>query len=929
MKNKDVHGSSPDNVKRITDYFMRKPGGIQERSVVASSSRVVSSSMTANLLKREETITLRKSARLTSVHAKTDRATSTSSKRVRSPDTVLAQNRNPVTNGFRSKSRKRQRKFESDSDVDMSDSRVVYVRSPVRASVSNDVMDHDVVSVNELARSELVPTSQSDEVELCLVPPFMRDVDDVKRCVEQWRRQETPPRYPDVPEFDALNIQACRTDLLSSPLSSVPATPNSLLVPDDISAHSPCSAAIAPRIQTPPIPDHPSALTTVPLSPVPLDEGSKTAWLIEKIKAEALARVQRLEDSPPLRFNETLDSSSDEESSFDALIYPKRKSDSAISDTATYVAEPTSCESQRPESPTSRKLARLSSHTVSPLSRVTNIPPNAKHEKAAVRKSAKQPNPLDVLLSEKRRLQKAGVGAKAFEDAESALNIEETLFKELQVENQYGEDFPERWLGEDEAQKAGKDVLAFQSSSPNERRLLDVPLRPEDTVRIIGRDGERVAEILKHDHVHEDQVELVLHTSGLRLWLDHKSEFDRSYSHRREKLSFEYHGEQPMIGLLKAALDEQDDAQAIMLLDSGILSHADLSRSDSLVTFLCAQAFCWPPSVLTLPAFRTLVSIYSHVGTNAVPFSVGHLVHAFVNLGADPVILEKFGLSVNIQDNGMAINSDERTNIILRLIHLVTIAIQSRRVELADLPDIAIALLLAFLDPSASYEVRADITKSIDDVCKLGTTDMERQICQKVTLFVAALEAACKARVVSVFSNGSGSTRRIARWVAYLNLTNQSTLREDHYSDVPPLKDLLDVLEAGRIFEIHDNSDYITLGHYVQILGIALTDVELYNAAERQTCYKQEEAKLAQYGSPSKIKNKHKILLIHEALERLHARIQDTRALHLDRSRVKAAIKQLSLCLRYQYSDSAYNPGLGIGAPRKKTLHHFFSPKKA
>ena len=61
----------------------------------------------------------------------------------------------------------------------------------------------------------------------------------------------------------------------------------------------------------------------------------------------------------------------------------------------------------------------------------------------------------------------------------------------------------------------------------------------------------------------------------------------------------------------------------------------------------------------------------------------------------------------------------------------------------------------------------------------------------------------------------------------------------------------------------------MTLWHYIRILGIALTDVELYDAAERNVPDTSSEL------SPDKRKNKHKILLLHEALERLHAMIRE------------------------------------------------------
>ncbi len=76
-------------------------------------------------------------------------------------------------------------------------------------------------------------------------------------------------------------------------------------------------------------------------------------------------------------------------------------------------------------------------------------------------------------------------------------------------------------------------------------------------------------------------------------------------------------------------------------------------------------------------------------------------------------------------------------------------------------------------------------------------------------------------------------------------------------------------MQSSEVFQIHDGSDYMMLWHYVQILGIALTDVELYDAAERNVS--DNSAELL---SPDKHKNKHKILLIHETLEGIHAMIR-------------------------------------------------------
>ena len=159
----------------------------------------------------------------------------------------------------------------------------------------------------------------------------------------------------------------------------------------------------------------------------------------------------------------------------------------------------------------------------------------------------------------------------------------------------------------------------------------------------------------------------------------------------------------------------------------------------------------------------------------------------------------------------------------------------------------------------------------------------DKRIYEKAISFIFTLELPCRSHIVSIFNRGSGTSKRIAKWLSYSTLTNQVFQKKvcrivDYYSinptlyqnedDVPPLEGLLDVVESTNVFRIHDNTDYNELWHYVRLLSIALTDVELYNAAERRSVTQE------QYGSPVKQKNKNKIVYIHEALERLHGTIR-------------------------------------------------------
>lgn len=123
---------------------------------------------------------------------------------------------------------------------------------------------------------------------------------EVQKSVEKWRQQATPNAANELGNEDSLmrddNAPA------SSPLSAVPLTPRYVSSETDFDA-------LLPGLPTPPV----SANAPVRSPSITLDENLMTEHLLEKIKNDAFARAQRLEDSPPPQFNEFLDSSSDEE----------------------------------------------------------------------------------------------------------------------------------------------------------------------------------------------------------------------------------------------------------------------------------------------------------------------------------------------------------------------------------------------------------------------------------------------------------------------------------------------------------------------------------------------------------------------------------------------------------------------------------------
>ncbi|KAK7692726.1 hypothetical protein QCA50_004359 [Cerrena zonata] len=64
--------------------------------------------------------------------------------------------------------------------------------------------------------------------------------------------------------------------------------------------------------------------------------------------------------------------------------------------------------------------------------------------------------------------------------------------------------------------------------------------------------------------------------------------------------------------------------------------------------------------------------------------------------------------------------------------------------------------------------------------------------------------------------------------------------------------------------------------------------------------------------------------MVKRLLDLLHGKIVDTRAAHLDRSRAKAALQQLSFRIHYQRQAYLQRGSGGGGKPRRKNLESYF-----
>lgn len=102
------------------------------------------------------------------------------------------------------------------------------------------------------------------------------------------------------------------------------------------------------------------------------------------------------------------------------------------------------------------------------------------------------------------------------------------------------------------------------------------------------------------------------------------------------------------------------------------------------------------------------------------------------------------------------------------------------------------------------------------------------------------------------------------------------------YSNLPPLLSLIEPLSPAspldpkRIFEIHGKTDYEDIGFYVDVLSVALSDIDSYVLEERRMS--ALEARVVPEvqpspGNPTPEKAETSLELVRRVIESLHSRI--------------------------------------------------------
>ncbi|KAK0241695.1 hypothetical protein EDD85DRAFT_411137 [Armillaria nabsnona] len=781
---------------------------------------------------------------------------------------------------------KRKAKFDlDDSGTDsMANNTVVYVpRSSTRppTSISAHITPDDPPQTDRKrlrfsspdANTDVVPGSLSDEEEMTSEFLSQRDANIAKPDVNQWRHGTASP----VPLEDVV----ADSEDASSPM------------------FTPAESPSASRPATPPVfQQHTPPPTNISSASVAIESPTmaRTAKLIAAIKEQAWQKALSSPETSTLEFKEDLDSSSsDEDDVLPTQLFGKGKGKGKAI--------------QRDPSPSARPRRSLRSKVSPSSSRHDSIsPPRASKRtrtvparglvtlasKAPKRKSV---NPIEALLREKKRGENSGGGAAGLLRAEHAL-----ASGDVDAESSLA------------AENLALDAIRNQDHVLNRSStdLLDVgdlSFDRERGQRLLGeKRGKAVLGILEGDKRELENIRMQQKYLGVPLW----DEPNDTAMDSESGLHL-FNGEDtPALKLFGDAIAKQNTAQAALMLESGIFLDIDSQKNPSVIPYLCHLALCYHEGSLSFSAFSALINIWHMPDCRASGVSFGSMLSAIAHLGAKPSVMESVGW---VHPSEVASPPANKEETLYRMVAMVTMSARSGRLDTNEIPDIVMALLLIALDPSSSSEMLLDVVKAVDALCHAIapgddiSKSIESRICSKVAKHALYLTPINKAHMISFISAGTGRAQRIARNIAHCVLTGTESISPDMYSDLPPLMDIVDVVSTSDVFNVYDETDYVDMGFWTELLAVVLSNIDGYVA--------QEMKNSPPIGSPSKSDKTYTVLqCVRNAIEDVHSRITDTRAAHLDRTRTKLSLKKLSLRLAYQYKSAT--------DVRNKQIHQYF-----
>ena len=243
-----------------------------------------------------------------------------------------------------------------------------------------------------------------------------------------------------------------------------------------------------------------------------------------------------------------------------------------------------------------------------------------------------------------------------------------------------------------------------------------------------------------------------------------------------------------------------------------------------------------------------------------------------------------------------------RSNLALQL---TPVLYSSQIVDPTAIPSVVSALLLLSLDSSATPELQQDAVSAIEALLSNAnvTPIVELDTCRFVFRITKhlAFSPDLQGRILSLLPGCSPSSGRVRRWTAWAMLGGDlQSIRA--CVDVPPIELMLGLFSKsspGDVkLEVTSNTDYEELGAIVNILSVAMTDVDTY-----VRCTNGSAMVKNLYEALEQMNGKIGMRCCTHALCQANGKLSsvDTRAAHIDRTRTKEAINRLHKRLLYQH----------------------------
>ncbi|KAF9033277.1 acetyl-CoA synthetase-like protein [Hymenopellis radicata] len=642
-------------------------------------------------------------------------------------------------------------------------------------------------------------------------------------------------------------------------------------------------------------PTPPPNVSTESTSAAPFDSPRtiRTRDLVADIKRRAAIKAKAMsspESTPPPVFNDDLFESSSDDDAEALPVHPISKAKGKAKAIETPAGRYPLRNHTSPESQGRTRKAPARGPVILTKGRAPPV-------KKAV-------NPIDGLLREKRRADQKHIGEEARNQADIAL-----ARKHMLDEMDYD--------GDDDQPTSRIGVDPFGLRAPPG----DEGVNSADGELLLGKKrGKAVANIIESDRRTEEVAQRQEQTFGVALWEDDSGDLFMDSDLTAPDFSVEH----PMFKAFSEAIARQDTESASILLNCGMLYDDELQHDVATIGYICSLALSPAHDRLARAAYCALTNLWSAPNAGIPGLPVKAMVSTLYQLGALQNVMQFFGWDGSSDILGP---SERRSEVVRFLVDLATSSARNRRTSPEDIADPLMILSLLGLDPTSSSEQTRVIIGAIDALCRCippEPSPVQRTICNKLLTYLRTLQPVNQAHLLSLFASGSAQTQLVARITAHSLLSDHDVVPEN-YDRLASLLELSAVFSSthktSTVFKIHDETNYVAMGFCVQIAAIALTDIDGCVRDEQRLGMGPRETTT----SPRKSGDRPDTPLeeLKATLERLHARIIDTRAAHLDRSRTKAALMSLTMRIRYQHQSALRSSN---NRPGQKNLPQFFRP---